>query len=183
VKTAELSFTDGVLLKLYNPCLREAPPQTWEIVMDICRIGASFISWSRFSENLPNVFQIGKTRKFTMGPTRFLLWRSIFDFVSVCLSVCPQSVLWQNGWLDPSAVSGGEWGRSRDGCIRCRWWSSKVKGSFGVNLGRPIVTNGTFATRSSQIILKTCLLECNTARPGGYTLGNDYRKCRTNCRR
>ena len=26
------------------------------------------------------------------------------------------------------------------------------KGSFGVNLGRPIVTNGTFATRSSQII-------------------------------
>jgi len=26
----------------------------------------------------------------------------------------------------------------------------------GVNLGRPIVTNGAFATRSSQITLRTC---------------------------
>ena len=26
-----------------------------------------------------------------------------------------------------------------------------------VNLGRPIVTNGAFATRSSQITLRTCL--------------------------
>ena len=31
------------------------------------------------------------------------------------------------------------------------------KGQFwGVNLGRPIVTNGAFATRSSQITLRTC---------------------------
>ena len=30
------------------------------------------------------------------------------------------------------------------------------KGSFVVNLGRPIVTNGAFATRSSQITLSTC---------------------------
>jgi len=27
---------------------------------------------------------------------------------------------------------------------------------LGVNLGRPIVTNGVFATRSSQITLRTC---------------------------
>ena len=27
---------------------------------------------------------------------------------------------------------------------------------LGVNLGRPIVTNGAFATRSSQITLRTC---------------------------
>ena len=36
-----------------------------------------------------------------------------------------------------------------------------VKGEgavLGVNLGRPIVTNGAFATRSSQITLRTCLL-------------------------
>ena len=33
----------------------------------------------------------------------------------------------------------GEWGRSRDGCIRWGWWLSEGKGLFGVNLGRPIV--------------------------------------------
>jgi len=32
------------------------------------------------------------------------------------------------------------------------------RGSFGVNLGRPIVTNGAFATRSSQITLRTCVI-------------------------
>jgi len=31
------------------------------------------------------------------------------------------------------------------------------KGSLGVNLGRPIVTNGAFATRSSHITLRTCI--------------------------
>jgi len=29
---------------------------------------------------------------------------------------------------------------------------------LGVNFGRPIVTNGAFATRSSQITLRTCSL-------------------------
>ena len=28
---------------------------------------------------------------------------------------------------------------------------------LGVNFGRPVVTNGTFATRSSQITFSTCL--------------------------
>ena len=64
--------------------------------------------------------------------------------LSVWLPVGQESVLWQNGWLDPDAVWDGEWGESRDGCIRWGWWSTKGKGSFGVNLGRPIVTNGTF---------------------------------------
>jgi len=49
---------------------------------------------------------------------------------SVGLSVCPESVLWQNGWVDADAVLGGGWGWSRDGCIRWggyRWewiWAS-----------------------------------------------------------
>ena len=34
------------------------------------------------------------------------------------------------------------------------------KGSLGVNLGRPIVTNGAFATCSSQITLRTCYQNC-----------------------
>jgi len=40
--------------------------------------------------------------------------------VGLCvgLCVCPESVLWQNGCLDPDAIRGGEWGWSRDGCIR-----------------------------------------------------------------
>jgi len=50
--------------------------------------------------------------------------------LSVCVSVWPESVLWQNGWLDPDTVWDGEWGRSRDGCIRWGWWSSKGKGQF-----------------------------------------------------
>ena len=32
---------------------------------------------------------------------------------------------------------------------------------FGVNLGRPIVTSGAFATRSSQITLRTCYQSVN----------------------
>ena len=32
----------------------------------------------------------------------------------------------------------------------------RERGSSGVNLGRSIVTNGAFATRSSQITLRTC---------------------------
>jgi len=58
--------------------------------------------------------------------------------------------------MDPDAVWGGERGRSRDGCIRCGGDRRRGRGSFGVNLGRPIVTNGAFATRSSLITLRTC---------------------------
>jgi len=40
----------------------------------------------------------------------------------VCLHVCPESVLWQNGWLDPDAVWDGEWSRSRDARVsKGRW--------------------------------------------------------------
>jgi len=48
----------------------------------------------------------------------------------VGLSVCPECVSWQNGWLDPDAVWGGEWGRSRDGCIRWGWRSSRGRDSL-----------------------------------------------------
>jgi len=63
--------------------------------------------------------------------------------LSVGRSVGLQSVLWQNGWADLDVIWGCEWGRSRKGCIRWRWLSSK--GQFlGVNVWYPIVTNGAF---------------------------------------
>ena len=42
-----------------------------------------------------------------------------------------------------------------------------------VNLGRPIVTNGAFATRSSQITLRTCFLymTCFLLVLGAHTVG------------
>ena len=66
--------------------------------------------------------------------------------LSVGLSVCTESVLWQNGWLDPDAVWNGEWVQSKDGCNR--WGGDRRRGrdSFGVNLERPTVTNGDFET-------------------------------------
>jgi len=63
---------------------------------------------------------------------------------SVGLSVSPESVLWQDGWLDPDTVWGGKWGRSRHGCIR---WDphaqrkGEVLGGF-VSIG----LNGIFLT-------------------------------------
>ena len=53
-----------------------------------------------------------------------LLW-------NIHLSVGPQSVLWQNGCLDLDVICGGEWGWSRDRCIRLGWLSLKGRGSFG----------------------------------------------------
>jgi len=53
---------------------------------------------------------------------------------------CGKTVEWTGCHWD------GEWSRSRC-CIRLGLWSSNGKGQFlGVNLGRPIVTNGDFAT-------------------------------------
>jgi len=49
---------------------------------------------------------------------------------SVGLSVGLESLLCQNGCLDPDGVGVAEWGWSRDGCIRCGWQSSKGRGSF-----------------------------------------------------
>jgi len=45
--------------------------------------------------------------------------------------------------MDPDAIWDDEWGQSRDGCFR---WSDRQRGrgSFGVNLGHPIVTNKDF---------------------------------------
>jgi len=52
--------------------------------------------------------------------------------VLVCLSVsvCLEGVLWHNSWLDLDAVWSGEWGRSKDGCIRWGWILSKGKEQF-----------------------------------------------------
>jgi len=62
---------------------------------------------------------------------------------SVGRSVCPESVLWQIGWMDPDAVWDGEWGRSRDGCIR---WVVIVEGEgavLGWIWGIPLQLMGT----------------------------------------
>ena len=64
---------------------------------------------------------------------RFLSRLSVSQ--SVCLLVCSESVLWQNGWVDLDVVWGGKWGRSRDWCIRLGLLSSKGKGSFGDEFG------------------------------------------------
>jgi len=77
------------------------------------------------------------------------MWQTIWQFVCqlVCLPVCLQSVLWQNGWVDPDAigiVSGVGRGMGVLAGGRNRW---REKAVLGVNLGCSIVTNGNFATR------------------------------------
>jgi len=59
---------------------------------------------------------------------------------SVCLG--PESVLWQNGWMDPDAVWGGECGRSRVGVTEGMVIVEGEGAVLWVNLGRPIVTDG-----------------------------------------
>jgi len=68
---------------------------------------------------------------------------------SVSLPVGPESVLWQHGWLDPDTIWGGEWGRSRDGCIR---WVHvpQGEGKFFVSIG----LNGVFFNRN---IFNSCV--------------------------
>jgi len=55
---------------------------------------------------------------------------------SVCVSVCPKSVLWQNGWLDlESGCRLGWWvGLVEGGCIRWRSTCPKEKGWFWVSM-------------------------------------------------
>jgi len=47
-----------------------------------------------------------------------------------------KSELWQNGWLDPDAVLGGEWGRAWYGCIKFFLDSMKSQSKFQWNLPR-----------------------------------------------
>ena len=46
--------------------------------------------------------------------------------------------------MDPDALWGGEWGRSKDRCIRWGGDHQRGRAVFGVNLGNPIVTSGAF---------------------------------------
>jgi len=41
-------------------------------------------------------------------------------------------------------IVGGEWGRSKDGCIRWGKDRRRGKGRFGVNVRHPVVTIGDF---------------------------------------
>jgi len=63
------------------------------------------------------------------------LWYECFLRLSV---LCPESVLWQNSWMDLDAILGGEWSRSSDRCIRWRSWGGdhqREMGSFGGEFG------------------------------------------------
>jgi len=61
-------------------------------------------------------------------------------------------------------VWGGEWGHSRDGCIKWGGYHHRGRGSFGGEFVHPVVTNGDIlfcsyarAMHSSQITLgRTC---------------------------
>jgi len=71
---------------------------------------------------------------------------SFCDRPSGNLSVCPKSVLWQTGWVDPDAIGMVSW------VSRCMGVLDGImivegKGSYWMNLGHPIVTNGDFATQ------------------------------------
>jgi len=68
---------------------------------------------------------------------------TLYLSVCLCASVClSESVLWQNGCVDPDAVWDREWGQSNDGSIR---WVVIIEGEGAVlmvNLWHPAVTNG-----------------------------------------
>jgi len=49
--------------------------------------------------------------------------------------------------VNPDAVRDGECGPSRYGCIRRDRDRQKGRAVLGVNFGRPIISNGDFATR------------------------------------
>ena len=49
--------------------------------------------------------------------------------------------------MDPDVVKDGECDQSRHGCIRWACDRRREGAVLGVNFGRPIVTNGDFATR------------------------------------
>jgi len=60
------------------------------------------------------------------------------------VSVSLESVLWQNGCMDPDAIWDGEWGWSRHGYIRWGGDRRSGRGRFGVEFGASLVTNGDF---------------------------------------
>jgi len=60
----------------------------------------------------------------------------------VSLLDSPESVLWQNGWLDLDAVWSGKWGQSRMGVLDGGGDSWRGSGSFGSKCGHPIGTDG-----------------------------------------
>ena len=72
--------------------------------------------------------------------------------------MCPESVLWQNERLDPDAVWDDEWGRSRMGVLDGMVIVEEEGAVLGLNLGRPTVTNGDFATRLFPNYSWQCLL-------------------------
>jgi len=65
--------------------------------------------------------------------------------LSVVLSVSGKCTVAKR-LIGSDAVWGGEWGRSRDGCLRCGDDRQREGAVLGVNFGCPIVTNGYFVS-------------------------------------
>ena len=62
--------------------------------------------------------------------------------------------------MDLDAVWGGEWGRSRDGCIRWDGDRQREAAVLGVNAGHPIVTNGIRCVKGGDAALTKLLWDC-----------------------
>jgi len=60
-------------------------------------------------------------------------------------SVGPESVLWQDGWLDLDAIWRNEWDWSRDGCIRWGPCAPRARSSFE-GFSHPLVSMSDFLT-------------------------------------
>jgi len=96
----------------------------------LCRIGIqSWPGYSRFDINYIHISLVLATSLYS-GYLCLSPIPSVTLYLSVCRSVCPETVLWQNGWLDLDVVCGGEWGRLREGCIRWGGDRRRVWGSF-----------------------------------------------------
>ena len=66
--------------------------------------------------------------------------------VDMSVSVSPESVLWQDGWMDPDAVWGGQWGRLRDWCY---WWGPHAsRGREVSGVFHPICLNDIYFSRN-----------------------------------
>jgi len=80
-------------------------------------------------------FQVSNPPPTDISTSLSRYWNRTFAYASVgpsvCRSVCLESVLWQNGWLDLVAVWVSEWGLSRDECIRWDPRAPEGKGGFG----------------------------------------------------
>jgi len=95
--------------------------------------------------------------------------------LSLCQSVSPQSVLWQNGWLDPDAVWDGEWNHPRHLRIRLGSRAPRARGCFGdfSAFAPPLVWMGRMTYFCTEMY-STCTWEKLTVFPYGQDIIGIY---------